>query len=165
MLEPEVESRPWEEQLALDDRSYRTQVAYLFERSAFYREKLGAAGISSPEEAGGLEGIARLPLTEKSEVKATATRENPIGTHLCVERGEIARIYSTSGTTGTPSYIPLTAGDLDNWIRGSARSYAASGVSAGERIVLDLQRRALRRGRGARRLRAHRAQPHPGRHG
>jgi phenylacetate-CoA ligase len=45
------------------------------------------------------------------------------------------RIYSTSGTTGTPSYIPLTAGDLDNWITGSARSYAASGVEAGQRIV------------------------------
>ena len=39
MLEPEVESRPWEEQLALDDASYRTQVAYLFERSAFYRRE------------------------------------------------------------------------------------------------------------------------------
>ena len=45
------------------------------------------------------------------------------------------RIYSTSGTTGTPSYIPLTAGDLENWITGSARSYAASGVAAGQRIV------------------------------
>ena len=45
------------------------------------------------------------------------------------------RIYSTSGTTGAPSYIPLTAGDLDNWITGSARSYAASGVEQGERIV------------------------------
>ena len=45
------------------------------------------------------------------------------------------RIYSTSGTTGTPSYIPLTAGDLDNWVTGSARSYAASGVEAGQRIV------------------------------
>jgi phenylacetate-CoA ligase len=52
-----------------------------------------------------------------------------------VERTEIVRIYSTSGTTGTPSYIPLTAGDLDNWVTGSARSYAASGVSAGQRIV------------------------------
>ncbi len=135
MLEPEVESLPWEEQLALDDASYRTQVAYLFERSAFYRESSARQESRRPEEAGGLEDIARLPLTEKSEVKATATRENPIGTHLCVERGEIARIYSTSGTTGTPSYIPLTAGDLDNWIKGSARSYAASGVSAGERIV------------------------------
>ena len=48
---------------------------------------------------------------------------------------EIVRIYSTSGTTGTPSYIPLTAGDLDNWITGSARSYGASGLSAGQRIV------------------------------
>src|SRR5439155_16141196 len=48
---------------------------------------------------------------------------------------EIARIYSTSGTTGAPSYIPLTAGDLDNWVTGSARSYAASGVAAGQRIV------------------------------
>jgi phenylacetate-CoA ligase len=45
------------------------------------------------------------------------------------------RIYSTSGTTGTPSFIPLTAGDLDNWVTGSARSYAASGISAGQRIV------------------------------
>ncbi|HUC34666.1 MAG TPA: AMP-binding protein [Gaiellaceae bacterium] len=135
MLEPAVESRPWEEQLALDDASYREQIAYLFERSAFYRLKLGEAGIGGPEEAGGLGDIARLPLTEKAELKATATEENPIGAHLCVERGEIARIYSTSGTTGTPSYIPLTKGDLDNWVTGSARSYAASGVKAGERIV------------------------------
>ena len=135
MLEPEVESRPWEEQLELDDASYRVQVAYLLERSAFYREKLGEAGISGPEEAGGLGDIARLPLTEKSEVKATATAENPIGAHLCVERDEIARIYSTSGTTGTPSYIPLTRGDLDNWVTGSARSYSASGLAPGERIV------------------------------
>ena len=135
MLEPAVESRPWEEQLALDDASYREQIAYLFERSAFYRLKLGEGGIGGPEEAGGLGDIARLPLTEKAELKATATEENPIGAHLCVERGEIARIYSTSGTTGTPSYIPLTKGDLDNWVTGSARSYAASGVKAGERIV------------------------------
>ena len=37
------------------------------------------------------------------------------------------RIYSTSGTTGTPSFIPLTAADLATWVRTSARSYAASG--------------------------------------
>ena len=35
MLEAEVETLPWEEQLALDDRSYRTQLAYLLERSDF----------------------------------------------------------------------------------------------------------------------------------
>jgi phenylacetate-CoA ligase len=131
----EDELRPWTEQLAADDASYRTQLAYLFERSAFYREKLTGAGVSSADDAGGLERIAELPFTKKRELKATATRENPIGTHLCAEPAEIVRIYSTSGTTGTPSYIPLTAGDLDNWVTGSARSYAASGVAAGQRLV------------------------------
>jgi phenylacetate-CoA ligase len=48
---------------------------------------------------------------------------------------DVARIYSTSGTTGKPSYIPLTRQDLDNWVTISARSYAASGIEAGERIV------------------------------
>jgi phenylacetate-CoA ligase len=135
ILAPEVETRPWEEQFAVDDAAYRAQLAYLLERSAFYRDRLAAAGIEDADSAGGLEGIARLPLTEKHELRATATHDNPVGTHLCAEREEIVRIYSTSGTTGTPSYIPLTAGDLDNWITGSARSYAASGIEPGQRIV------------------------------
>jgi phenylacetate-CoA ligase len=130
MLEPEVEARPWAEQLALDDVSYRAQLAYLLERSAFYREKLAGA-----ETGGGLAEIARLPLTEKDELRATRTRDNPFGTHLCAEPQELVRIYSTSGTTGEPSYIPLTAVDLENWVTGSARSYAASGVRARQRIV------------------------------
>ena len=118
-----------------DEASYREQLGYLFERSAFYRDKLRAAGIASAAQAGGLADIAALPLTEKAELRATCTPENPIGAHLCAERSEIVRIYSTSGTTGTPSYIPLTAGDLENWVTGSSRSYAASGVAAGQRIV------------------------------
>ena len=68
-------------------------------------------------------------------MRATATADNPVGAHVCVGRDQIVRIYSTSGTTGTPSYIPLTAQDLDNWVTGSARSYAASGVQPGQRIV------------------------------
>jgi phenylacetate-CoA ligase len=135
MLDPGVEARPWEQQLGLDDAAYRRQLAYLFDRSAFYRRKLGEAGIRSAEEAGGLAGIGRLPVTEKREVKDTATPANPIGDHLCAAPEEIVRIYSTSGTTGTPSFIPLTAEDVEIWVTTSARSYAASGVRAGERIV------------------------------
>ena len=135
MLAPEVEGRPWAEQVALDDATYRNQLAYLFDRSAFYREKLTAAGFASAAAAGGLADIAQLPLTEKSEIRATCTPDNPIGGHLCAPPSEIVRIYSTSGTTGTPSYIPLTASDLDNWVTGSSRSYAASGVTAGQRAV------------------------------
>ena len=108
--------------------SFRAQLEYLRERSAFYRERLEGFD-------GGLAAIARLPLTEKGELRETVTRESPFGAHFCAEPHELVRIYSTSGTTGTPSYIPLTAGDLENWVAGSARSYAASGVVAGQRIV------------------------------
>jgi phenylacetate-CoA ligase len=127
---PDVETRPWEEQLLLDDASYRSQLAYVLDRSPFYREKL--AGI---ETSGGLAEIARLPLTDKDELRGSRTPDNPIGAHLCAAPEEIVRIYSTSGTTGAPSYVPLTAGDLDNWVTASARSYAASGVTPGQRIV------------------------------
>jgi phenylacetate-CoA ligase len=135
VLAPDVETRPWADQRDLDDACYRAQLSYLLDRSAFYRDKLAAAGFASSRAAGGLPDIAQLPLTEKDELRATCTPENPIGTHLCATPSPIVRIYSTSGTTGAPAYIPLTAGDLENWITGSARSYAASGVAAGQRIV------------------------------
>jgi phenylacetate-CoA ligase len=131
----EIETRPWADQLALDGAAYREQLVYLLDRSRFYRDKLSAAGVGSAGGAGGLAQIAELPLTDKGEIKATRSEADPIGAHLCVDRSEIVRVYSTSGTTGTPSYIPLTAGDLDNWVTGSARSYAASGIAAGQRIV------------------------------
>jgi phenylacetate-CoA ligase len=126
----DAERLPPERRRELDEASYREQLAYLLERSPFYRAKL--AGLDA---GGGLDELAQLPLTEKRELKETCTPENPFGAHLCVPQSEIVRIYSTSGTTGVPSYIPLTAGDLDNWVTGSARSYAASGIAAGDRVV------------------------------
>jgi phenylacetate-CoA ligase len=119
--------RPWDQQLALDDAAFREQLAYLRERSPFYRGRIDGTD--------GLAGIAALPLTEKAELKATVTEDNPVGTHLCVGFDEIVRVYSTSGTTGEPSYIPLTASDLENWVTGSAASYGTSGIRAGQRLV------------------------------
>jgi phenylacetate-CoA ligase len=132
MLDAAVEARSWDEQTALDDASYKKQLAYLVERSPFYREKLG---VGTANDAGGLADIANLPLTEKDELRATRNSEQPFGTQLCVEPAELVRIYSTSGTTGAPSYIPLTAGDLENWVTGSARSYAAAGIGPGDRVL------------------------------
>jgi phenylacetate-CoA ligase len=135
MLEPEVETRSAEDQFRLDDIYFRRQAAYLFDHSPFYREKLANVGFPTADAVGGLDAIASLPFTEKAEIRASCTAENPIGAHLAVSREKLVRIYSTSGTTGTPSYIPLTRQDLDNWATTSARSYSASGIAAGETIV------------------------------
>src|SRR3954454_6338270 len=125
MLEPEVESRPWDEQRAVDAAGFDEQIAFLREHSPLYKEKL-----DGPVP---LERIHELPLTTKQELRETVTPENPFGAHYT--GAAIVRIYSTSGTTGTPSFIPLTASDLENWVTGSARSYGASGIQAGQRIV------------------------------
>ncbi len=135
MYEPEVEALPWPERLSADDAVYRRQIAYLFERSRFYRNKLSAAGFGSPDKVGGLSSIAALPFTEKGDLRETVTATDPIGTHLAVDVREVARIFSTSGTTGRPSYIPLTADDHADWVRISARSYAASGLRRGDRLI------------------------------
>ncbi len=135
MRDPAAETLPWERQLQADEASYRAQVAYLYDRSPFYRAKLAAAGFPDAASVGGLAEIARLPLTEKDELRAGRSDDHPLGTHLAAAMGEVVRIYSTSGTTGTPSYIPLTRGDLAGWIEISARSYAASGVRAGQRLI------------------------------
>ncbi len=133
--DPEIETRPWTGQAVADDARYRRQVASLFERSRFYREKLSAAGYESAEAVGGLAGIAQLPFTEKDELRASRSEADPIGTHLAAPMERVIRVFSTSGTTGAPSYIPLTAADHAAWVRISSRSYAASGLKAGDRLV------------------------------
>ncbi|NMG37749.1 AMP-binding protein [Chelativorans sp. ZYF759] len=118
-----------------DDALFRAQVTRLLAHSAFYRDKLNQAGFATVDDVGGLEQIGQLPLTEKDELRASRTQENPIGAHLACDPAEIARIYSTSGTTGTPSFIPLTANDVVNWVTISARSYGTSGIAKGEKII------------------------------
>lgn len=135
MFEPEIEALPFESQAAIDDVLYRRQVAYLFANSRFYREKLTAAGFATPESVGGLDAIAALPMTEKEEIRQTRSDEEPVGTHLCVPLRETVRIFSTSGTTGTPSYIPLTGRDVANWTRISARTYSAAGIRRGDGVI------------------------------
>ena len=166
MLEPEVETRPWDEQLALDDAAYRAQLAYLLERSPFYREKLGAAGFARPTRRAASPRSRELPLTEKQRAAGDGARPTTRSARTSARRrAEIVRIYSTSGTTGTPSYIPLTAGDLDNWVdrlgaqlRGLRRRAPASASSR------TYNAGPVRGRRGARRVRPHRPLPHPGRH-
>jgi phenylacetate-CoA ligase len=115
--------------------SYRTQIERLFERSAFYREKLRAAGFASPQAAGGLERIAELPFTEKDELRASQAAHPPLGAHAAIDIAQAARIYSTSGTSGAPLYIPLTRRDVEQWREIGRKTYACNGLKPGERLV------------------------------
>src|SRR5436305_14674278 len=79
------------------DALYRKQVARLYERSPFYREKLTRAGFVSPQDVGGLADIARLPFTEKDELRASQAAHPPLGGPAAVDLSQAARISSTRG--------------------------------------------------------------------
>ncbi|MDX3901142.1 MAG: AMP-binding protein [Sphingobium sp.] len=135
MYNEAVELRPWGDQFAIDDALYRKQVRYLLAHSPFYREKLRAAGFEGADAVGGLADLTKLPFTEKDQLRASRTEQNPIGAHFAVDYDRLTRIFSTSGTTGTPSYIPITPEDLSCWVETCARSYSAAGIRPGDKIV------------------------------
>ena len=71
VFEPDIETRPWREHHRLDDALYQKQIEYLLSHSSFYQQKLRDEGLPTAARIGGLDAIGALPLTEKSEVKAS----------------------------------------------------------------------------------------------
>ena len=118
-----------------DTELYRAQIAGLFERSRFYREKLNSAGFANAAAASDLTRISDLPFTVKDELRRSQADAPPLGAHAAVDIGEIARIYSTSGTSGVPCYIPLTRRDLEDWRTIAQKSYKRSGLKPADRVI------------------------------
>src|SRR5690606_3402430 len=92
MHDPAIETLPWAQQAGVDDATYRRQVGHLFAHSPFYREKLRSEGFRDAAAVGGICDIARLPFTEKDELRSSRTAENPVGGHLAAPMSEIVRI-------------------------------------------------------------------------
>lgn len=135
MFDPEIETRPVAEQLAIDREAFRRQIEYLYRHSHFYQHKLREAGFEDAASVGPLELIHRLPFTTKQELRDSQAEHPPFGDYLACDPQKLVRVYSTSGTTGEPCYIGLTENDLDMVATNVARGYSATGFAAGQRIV------------------------------
>ena len=136
IYDPVVETRPVEDQFALDRASYREQVKYLFAHSEFYQRKFAEAGFHTPEQVGELDDIAALPFTEKDEIRRSQAEYPPFGNHVAAPADSLRRVFSTSGTTGVPCYLGLTESDLDMYATNVARGYTAAGFKPGQRLVV-----------------------------
>ena len=89
---------------------------------AHYRQKFDAAGVR-PGDFKSLADIGRFPFTLKSDL-----RDNyPFGM-FAVPRERLLRVHASSGTTGKPTVVGYTAGDLDTWADLMARSLACAGA-------------------------------------
>lgn len=111
----------------VQEEALMRELDYVWERSAFYQEKYGQAGLERGDIAG-LTDIGRLPFTEKQELRDSLISQRPLGRHAAQEIGRVIRVYSTSGTTGVPTYIGLTAHDREVWCETSNRAMWTCGM-------------------------------------
>lgn len=124
---PAIETMPREQLRELQEQRLREQVAYVYERSPFYRRKYDEAGVE-PSDIKGLDDLHKLPFISKDELRQSQAATPPIGEHVCVPQEEIVWLPSTSGTTGIPLLLPRTAEDIETWTELNARAYTAVGI-------------------------------------
>ena len=122
-----VETASPDELRALQDSKLRTQMAYLRAHSPFVADKLSRAGASF-EDIRSVDDLAGLPFTTKQELRASQQAHPPLGNHAAAGRESIVRVHASSGTTGAPSYVPVTAHDSALWREAVRRVFWCQGV-------------------------------------
>jgi phenylacetate-CoA ligase len=125
--EPQVETlaRPELERLQLE-RLRRTVARAA--RAPHYRRLFRRLSFS-PKRLASLADLAALPFTVKDDLRS---EENyPYG-FLTVGREKLVRLHSSSGTTGRPTAIFHTRGDLEAWTDLVARSLWMAGLRPGD---------------------------------
>ena len=130
-----VETAGADELRALQDRKLRSQMAYLKAHSPFAAEKLAAAGAAF-EDIRSVGDLAGLPFTTKQELRDSQRADPPFGRHAAAGRERIVRVHATSGTTGVPSYIPVTARDSALWREAIRRVFWCQGVRASSTVAM-----------------------------
>ncbi len=126
-LDP-IEVASIDEIRALQLERLKWSLRHAYDNVAMYRARCEAAGVH-PDDLQSLSDLAKIPFTYKDDL-----RDNyPFGM-LAVPRAQIARIHASSGTTGKPTVVGYTKGDIDVWADLMARSLRASGLRAGDLI-------------------------------
>jgi phenylacetate-CoA ligase len=93
-------------------------------RTPFYQKRLGEAGIREPEDLRSLEDLRRVPFTTKQDLREGF----PYG-FLAIPREEVVRLHASSGTTGIPTTVYFSRGDLARWSGFVARCIYGTGCT------------------------------------
>ena len=93
-------------------------------KTEFYKKRFAEFKLKSPEEVASSEDFRKLPFTTKDDLRVAY----PYGL-LAEPLEKVVRLHASSGTTGTPTVIYHTQGDLDAWTNLVARSLIAAGAT------------------------------------
>ena len=126
MFDHDAETMPRRALAALQTRRLKHTLERAYANVPHYRRKFDAAGVQ-PRDFNSLADFARFPFTLKSDLRETY----PFGM-FAVPRENLLRLHASSGTTGKPTVVGYTKGDLERWSDLMARSLACAGAKPGD---------------------------------
>jgi phenylacetate-CoA ligase len=127
MFEPEVETMPRERLAALQLRRLKRALAHAA-TVPLHRARMREAGFE-PAALRSLSDLRSLHFTVKTDLRD----HYPFGM-LARPLASLARLHASSGTTGKPTVVGCSAGDIATWARLMARSMACAGVRPGDLV-------------------------------
>ena len=124
-LDP-IETASKDELQALQLKRMKWTLDLAYYNVPMYRQKFDDAGVH-PTDLKTLDDIRLFPYTTKQDL-----RDNyPFGT-FAVPMRDVVRVHASSGTTGKPTVVGYTQGDIDRWADVMARSIRAAGGGRGD---------------------------------
>jgi len=125
VLDP-IERASRDEIRALQLQRLQWALRHCYEHVPDYRRRFDEAGVQ-PDDCRSLDDLARFPFTTKEDLRRTY----PFGM-FAVPRDQVSRLHASSGTTGRPTVVGYTEGDIDTWSGLMARSIHAAGGRRGD---------------------------------
>lgn len=119
----ETLSRPDLADLQLD--RLRWSLGRAYENVPHFQAKFDAAGVK-PSHLNSLADLKDFPFTVKTDL-----RDNYPFAMFASPQADWRRLHASSGTTGKPTVVAYTSGDIDRWADLMARSMAAAGARPG----------------------------------
>jgi len=126
-LDP-IERASRDELQALQLQRLQKTLQHAYDNVPHYRQAFDAKGVH-PSDCKTLADLAKFPFTAKADLRANY----PFGL-FAVPRDQIVRIHASSGTTGKPTVVGYTQGDIDRWADLVARSIRAAGGRRGDMV-------------------------------
>ena len=126
MIWSSEETLPREELEKLQLERLQETVSRVYQKVPAYAKKMDEAGVK-PEDIKSLSDLAKLPFVTKQDM-----RDNyPFGL-FAVDKDSLVRIHASSGTTGKPTVVGYTKGDLETWTECVSRIACMGGASASD---------------------------------
>jgi len=122
--DPHIERMPLEDLHALQEDRLKSVVRYVYDHSAFYRQRFKEAGVE-PGDIRTLSDVSKLPFTRKVDL-----RDNYPTGMFSAPKSQVVRYHVSSGTTGKPTVVGYTKGDIETWSESLARALTSIGLDS-----------------------------------